>query len=99
MHVQQNVLLTPAQHCVLPQTYLHIFGSASCPTLCTFVQMNKLTKVVGKHGQLKAEIEKASRCHLTIPAAEDWDEQLGVLILIEGQNPEHAKQALRAALS
>lgn len=49
-------------------------------------------------GKKRDAIADITDCKIIVPPSEDWDEQLGVTIVIEGRNPKLAEQLITDAL-
>ncbi len=62
------------------------------------VQVGNLYKLVSNKGKKRDAIAELTDCKIHVPPSEDWDEQLGVTIVIEGRNPKLAEQLITDAL-
>lgn len=62
------------------------------------VQVGNLYKLVGSKGKKRDAIADMTDCKITIPPSEEWDDQLGVHLLIEGRKPDLAEQLILDAL-
>ena len=53
---------------------------------------------MGNKGKKRDAIADITDCKIIVPPSEDWDEQLGVTIVVEGRNPKLAEQLITDAL-
>ena len=56
--------------------------------------MENLYKLVGQKGKKKDAIADLTDCKIIVPPSEEWDDQAGVAIVIEGRNPKKAEQMI-----
>ena len=61
-------------------------------------QVAGLIKLIAHKGKKKEAIATATGCRITLPAAEDWDEDKGVTVCFSGGNVPEAHKLFTDAL-
>lgn len=59
-----------------------------------YVQVENLYKLVGQKGKKKDAIAELTDCKITVPPLEEYDDQAGVAIVVDGRNPKKAEQMI-----